>query len=291
VTSLPRPLRRSLLSAAVRVAAPLLGLFVAVGLWWLAIEVFTQPGSIQSRLAPGDGLTTLVQLTADGEIVEHGFASLRRILGGLLVAAAVGIPVGLALGSSALLARTSGGVFGILRNISPLAWTPIAIIFIGVGDAPVVFLIAMGAMWPIMMNTQAGVANLDPTWLRVSRSLGATRLETLRHVIWPGVRSNVLTGVRVATGLAWVILVPAEMLGVDSGLGYFILDARDRFRYDELIAVIIAIGLLGLVIDGATRYLLGGRRRRARRSARDGRVTRAPAGTGTTAIGPAVTTR
>ena len=81
---------------------------------------------------------------------------------------------------------------------------------------------------------QAGVANLDKTWLRVSRSLGATRAETMRHVIWPGVRPNVLTGVRVATGLAWVILVPAEMLGVDSRLGYFILDARDRFRYDDV---------------------------------------------------------
>ena len=118
-------------------------------------------------------------------------------------------------------------------------------------------------MWPIMMNTQAGVANLDRTWLRVSQSLGATRSETLRHVVWPGVRPNVLTGVRIATGLAWVILVPAEMLGVDSGLGYFILDSRDRFAYDELIAAVIAIGLLGLLIDASTRFLLGNRRRRS----------------------------
>lgn len=274
-----------------RIAAPTLGLVIAIGLWWLAIELFTQAGSIQARFAPGDGFSALLNLTADGEIIEHGWASLRRIVVGLLLAAALGIPVGLALGGSSRLARTSGGVFGILRNISPLAWTPIAIVFIGVGDAPVVFLIAIGAMWPIMMNTQAGVANLDPTWLRVSRSLGATRRETLRHVIWPGVRPNVLTGVRVATGLAWVILVPAEMLGVDSGLGYFILDARDRFRYDELIAVIIAIGLLGLAIDGTTRYLLGDRRRRARRSATSERATQARSGAGAAAIGPAVTTR
>jgi len=256
--------RRSMRSWALRLGAAVLGLLVALAIWWLAIALVTEPGSIQARLAPGDALATLGRLTVEGELTEHVFASLRRILAGLLLAAAIGIPLGLLLGSAPALARTSGGVFGVLRNISPLAWTPVAIIFLGVGDAPVVFLIAIGATWPIMMNTQAGVANLDPTWIRVSRSLGATRLETLRHVVWPGVRPNVLTGVRIATGLAWVILVPAEMLGVDSGLGYFILDARDRFAYDELIAAVIAIGLLGLVIDAGTRLLLDPRRRRAR---------------------------
>jgi NitT/TauT family transport system permease protein len=263
----PNQAARTLRSWAWRIGAGLLGLLVALAVWWLAISVMTEPGTIQARLAPGDALATLGRLIAEGDLTEHALASLRRIVVGLLLATAVGIPLGLLLGSAPRVARTSGGVFGILRNISPLAWTPVAIIFLGVGDAPVVFLIAIGATWPIMMNTQAGVANLDPTWLRVSRSLGATRVETLRHVVWPGVRPNVLTGVRVATGLAWVILVPAEMLGVDSGLGYFILDSRDRFAYDELLAAVIAIGLLGLLIDGGTRFLLDGRRRRTRRPA------------------------
>ncbi len=252
---------------AVRAGATILGLLIALALWWAAIALLTEPGTIQARLAPGDALATLWRLITDGELTEHIIASLVRINAGLLLAAAVGIPLGLLLGMAPALARTSGGVFGILRNISPLAWTPVAIIFLGVGNAPVIFLIAVGATWPIMMNTQAGVANLDPTWLRVSRSLGATRLEALRHVIWPGVRPSILTGVRVATGLAWVILVPAEMLGVDSGLGYFILDARDRFAYDEVIAAVIAIGLLGILIDGGARLVLDGRRRRPKRAA------------------------
>lgn len=251
-------------SWAQRLGAAGLGLLIALTVWWLAIALLTEPGSIQARLAPGDALATLGRLMFEGDLSEHVFASLRRIIAGLLLAAAVGIPLGLLLGSAPAVSRTSGGVFGILRNISPLAWTPVAIIFLGVGDAPVVFLIAIGATWPIMMNTQAGVANLDAMWLRVSKSLGATRAERLRHVVWPGVRPNVLTGVRIATGLAWVILVPAEMLGVDSGLGYFILDSRDRFAYDELLAAVIAIGLLGLLIDGGTRALLDGRRRRGR---------------------------
>jgi len=280
----PKPARR-LRSWAVRIGAALLGLLIALAIWWLAIALLTEPGSIQARLAPGDALATLGRLAVEGELTEHVLASLRRILAGLLLAAAVGIPLGLLLGSAPALARTSGGVFGVLRNISPLAWTPVAIIFLGVGDSPVVFLIAIGATWPIMMNTQAGVANLDPTWLRVSRSLGATRLEALRHVIWPGVRPNVMTGVRIATGLAWVILVPAEMLGVDSGLGYFILDSRDRFAYDELLAAVIAIGLLGLLIDGGTRVLLDGRRRRTRAVSRSPRAV--PRGGTPTPVGQA----
>ena len=139
--------------------------------------------------------------------------------------------------------------------------TPLAIILFGVGDAPVVFLVAMGATWPIAINTMAGVAQLDPTWLRVARSLGATRTEALRHVVWPGIRPSLLTGLRVATGLAWVILVPAEMLGVDSGLGYFVLDARDRFAYDELVAAILIIGVLGIAIDTLARTAFHPRRR------------------------------
>ena len=97
-----------------------------------------------------------------------------------------------------------------------------------------------------------------------------------------------MTGVRIATGLAWVILVPAEMLGVDSGLGYFILDARDRFRYDELVAAIIAIGVLGLLIDGVTRYLLGERRRRSASSRRSGRPTHPVGETGPAAAAAAM---
>lgn len=268
--------RGTLRSWARRLGAAVLGLLIALGIWWLAIAVATEPGTIQARLAPGDALATLGRLLVDGELTNDILASLRRIVAGLLLAAAIGIPLGLLLGSAPAVARTSGGVFGILRNISPLAWTPVAIIFLGVGDAPVVFLIAIGATWPIMMNTSAGVSNLDPTWLRVSRSLGASRLETLRHVVWPGVRPNVLTGVRIATGLAWVILVPAEMLGVDSGLGYFILDARDRFAYDEVIAAVILIGFLGMAIDAVTRWLFDSRRRRAGGTARSSRSV--PAG-------------
>lgn len=257
------PARAPVRRIAGRLVPGAAGVLLAVAAWWAAIELLAPPGSLIARFAPGDGFATLGALLGEPRIWQHIAASLRRIGAGLAIAAAVGIPIGLAVGTFQLAARTSGPVLGLLRMISPLSWTPIAIMLFGVGDAPVVFLVAMGATWPIVINTAAGVAGLDPVWPRVARSLGATHPEVMRHVVWPGIRASVMTGLRVATGLAWVILVPAEMLGVDSGLGYFILDARDRFAYDELTAAILVIGTLGLALDGLARLAFSTRRRGA----------------------------
>jgi NitT/TauT family transport system permease protein len=262
VTSLPPPPDHPRRLAA-RLGTGLVGVLVVVALWGLIVEWLVAPGTILARFGPADAFATLGRLVVGGDLEDHVLASLRRIVAGLALAAAVGIPTGLLLGSAPVVARMSGLVLGTLRMISPLAWTPLAIILFGVGDAPVVFLVAIGAMWPIVLSTSSGVSALDPTWLRVARSLGATRHETLRAIVWPGIRPSVLAGLRIATGLAWVILVPAEMLGVASGLGYFILDARDRFAYDELVAAIIVIGVLGLLLDAFARTVFGERRRRS----------------------------
>jgi NitT/TauT family transport system permease protein len=259
------PRRRRLVAEA---AWGLLGLAAFVGLWWASIALLVPPDSFLARFAPGDALGSLAQLVASDQLSDHIAASLRRIAGGLALAVAVGIPLGLAIGSIRTLGLATGPVFAFVRMISPLAWTPLAIILFGVGDAPVYFLIAVGATWPIVLNTASGVAGLERGWLLVAHSLGASRPEILRHVVWPGIRGQVLTGLRLATGVAWIILVPAEMLGVDSGLGYFILDARDRFAYDELLAAIIVIGALGFAIDLLARRLFAVRRRvSGRRSA------------------------
>lgn len=232
-----------------------------MALWWASIALLVPADSFLARFAPADAFGSLAQLLSSGQLTGHVAASLRRIALGLALAVAIGIPLGLAIGSIRALGQATGPLFGFVRMISPLAWTPLAIILFGVGDAPVLFLIAIGAIWPIVLNTASGVAGLDRGWLLVAHSLGGSRPEILRHVLWPGVRGHVLTGLRVATGLAWIILVPAEMLGVDSGLGYFILDARDRFAYDQLVAAIILIGALGFGIDLIARRLFAVRRR------------------------------
>jgi len=125
----------------------------------------------------------------------------------------------------------------------------------GVGDQPIYFLLTFAAVWPILLNTIAGVRQLDPRWLQLTRSLSATRWETLRRVILPGVLGHVLTGVRLSIGILWIVLVPCEMLGVSAGLGYFILDTRDRLAYSELMAMVVLIGVLGFALDACARSL------------------------------------
>ena len=145
--------------------------------------------------------------------------------------------------------------------VSPLSWAPVAVALFGVGHAPVIFLVAIAAVWPVALNTASGVAALDPLHVRVARTLGATRPEILRTVVLPSIRPFTLTGVRLALGIAWVVIVPAEMPGVSSGLGYEILNARDRLAYDEMLVVILLIGLIGIALDTLAQWLLRERSR------------------------------
>ena len=110
--------------------------------------------------------------------------------------------------------------------------------------------------WPIILNVVAGAQALDPRWLSLAQSLGATPFETFRSIVWLGVRAHVVTGFRLAVGLAWVILVPAEMLGVDSGIGYAVLNTRDRLAYAELMAMILVIGVCGYLMDVVVRWIV-----------------------------------
>jgi NitT/TauT family transport system permease protein len=160
------------------------------------------------------------------------------------------------VGSSRLAESATTPAFQFLRMISPLSWMPIAVMIFGIGDAPIYFLLAFAAVWPILLSTVAGVRQLDQHWLLLARSLAATGRETLLRVIVPGVLGHVLTGLRLAIGISWIVLVPCEMLGVQAGLGYFILDTRDRLAYPELMATVIAIGIIGYMLDFAARLIV-----------------------------------
>lgn len=252
---------RSGSSWAGRLGRGLSGLAAAAGLWWLTTDVVALPGSLLANFGPVEAVGALTSfLTVGG--VEHLGVTLQRLGVGLLAAALIGVPAGVATGLSRSLEEATGPLFQFVRMISPLAWTPIAIILFGVGDLPVYFLVGVAAVWPVILNTAAGVHALDPGWLLVARSLGATRGELLRTIVIPGIRGHVVTGLRVALGIAWVVIVPAEMLGVDSGLGYAILDARDRLSYDELMGIIVLIGIVGFVLDAAAKRLVGATARR-----------------------------
>lgn len=265
---------RSTIALLSPVVLPVAGLAVLLALWWLGTTVLTDESSFVRRFAPADAFEALLSLVTSGELWPHLLASMRRVLVGLAISAAVGVPVGLLVGSSRAVTQLSSVSFQFLRMISPLSWTPLAIILFGIGDMPVYFLVAIGAVWPVILNTAAGVAALDPRWLAVGRSLGADRRELVTSIVWPGIRSHMLTGLRLSVGLAWIILVPAEMLGVDSGLGYLILDSRDRLAYGDVMAVILVIGLCGCALDLGARWLFRTRRRTVGR-VRAGRNSRA----------------
>ena len=235
--------------------SPLLGTGLFVASWW-AITDGLHPRGFIARFSFLNTIVALRGLLLDREIWPHVAASLRRIAIGLLASTALGVPLGCAVGVLPLFGAMTAPLFQFIRMVSPLSWTPLAIMLFGVGDAPVLFLIVVAGVWPIVLATSAAVAALDSRLTAVGRTLGGGRWEIARTIVWPAIRPQLLTGVRVSIGVAWVILVPAEMLGVDSGLGYFILSTRDRLAYSDLMAAILIVGVLGFVLDTVARAAL-----------------------------------
>lgn len=136
-----------------------------------------------------------------------------------------------------------------LRMISPLAWMPIAILVFASWDGAIVFLIFAASVWPVVFATAAGVKRIDPAWLIAGRTHGGKGFALFQRVILPAIIPDLLIGLRLALGTAWIVLVPAEYLGVTSGLGYAINDARDTLSYDTLTAIVLLIGLIGFALD------------------------------------------
>jgi len=235
----------------VRCAPAVTGIAVVVALWWLAGMLFEgHPRFAAFRgFTIGPTFNAFAQLVASGEAWRATAPSLWRVLQGLLWAFVIGAPVGLAVGSLPFIERMTQLPFQILRMVSPLAWMPIAVLAFPTWDGAIVFLITAAAVWPIVFATAASVKRIDPLWLAMSRNLGGSPLSVLVAVIIPAVAQDILTGLRLALGVAWIVLVPAEFLGVTSGLGYAINDARDTISYDRLAALILLIGVIGYVFD------------------------------------------
>jgi len=232
-----------------RLALSLGGLAVLVALWGLGSYWLQGNIGMASLLGPRLAFESLYELLVQNQLTWHTLMSMKRVAVGLGLALLIGIPVGLAIGSSRALENSTSSAFQFLRMISPLSWMPIAVMIFGIGDAPIYFLLTFAAVWPVILNTAAGVRQLDPKWMMLAKSLSATRREILLRIVMPGILGSILTGVRLAIGIIWIVLVPCEMLGVSSGLGYFILDTRDRLAYSELTAVILLIGALGFMLD------------------------------------------
>ena len=195
-------------------------------------------------------------MVGSGEAWRMTSPSLWRVGLGLMWAIVIGVPLGILVGRSRIAREITNVPFQFLRMISPLAWMPIAVLSFSSWDGAIVFLIAVAAVWPILFATAAGVRRIDPAWIKVARNLGAKPVHLLTTVILPAISQDILTGIRLALGVAWIVLVPAELLGVKSGLGYAINDARDTLEYDRLGATVVIIGFIGYTLDFALQKLI-----------------------------------
>jgi NitT/TauT family transport system permease protein len=239
-----------------RITARALTVGVAVALWWLLTAFVWDSNPVLSKIGPGDAVPALLEMLSTTDGWTDIRASLGRLLAGLLIAFSVGVPLGIVFGTFRSVESAATPIVNFLRMISPLAWAPLVIVAFGVGTAPVVFLISVTAVWPMVLGTSAGVRAVQPGWRAVTTSLGATRRESLWLVTVPAVRGHVLTALRLSLGVAWIVLVPAEMLGVDSGLGYAVLNARDQLDYAALGGSVLLIGVIGFALDTTFRSVL-----------------------------------
>jgi NitT/TauT family transport system permease protein len=198
----------------------------------------------------------IVELAEKGLLLKYIVASLFRVSWGFGVAVLVGVPLGLILGWFRPAFQALNPMIQILRPISPIAWIPVAILWFGVDDTAPVFLIFLASVFPITVSAMAAVQNMQSVYIRAAQNFGLTGFSLFRRVILPAALPQIITGIRIALGIAWLVVVAAEMIAVNSGLGYLIIDARNAGkRYDLVVAGMALIGAIGLLLDLLVRRL------------------------------------
>jgi NitT/TauT family transport system permease protein len=233
--------------------APFLS-FTVLALFWEAAVRFA---GLDSHVLPGPGqvFLSMIELIKDGSIFKHTVASLFRVTVGFYLAAALGIPLGIVLGRSHIAALLFHPIISFLRPISPLAWIPLAMLWFGIGDKPAVFLIFLASFFPIVVATMVAVQSINPTFFHVAANFDFSRLEVLQKIVIPAIIPAIITALRLTVTIAWIVVVAAEMIAVQSGLGYLILDARNGLRLDYVMDGMIVIGLIGILLDSIMRRL------------------------------------
>ena len=241
-------------SKLIRIVPPVLVIATLLALWWIAVSrneshIFPTPLEVA---------TGAWELVEDGTLWEHIGASLTRVAIGFLAALVIAVPLGLWMGWVSGAYYTLNPLFQMLRPISPIAWIPVAILWFGVGNTSPIFLIFISSVFPMIVQTTVGVRTIDRRYLRAAANFGVSRSVLFRKVVLPAVLPEIIVGMRIGIGVAWLVVVAAEMIALRSGLGYLIMDSRNAGnRYDLVIASMIIIGVIGLLLDGATRLLEG----------------------------------
>jgi NitT/TauT family transport system permease protein len=232
---------------------PLSGIAVLILLWDVALST---AGGTQLLPRPFEVVRAIGELTQKGFLVKHVVASLFRVTWGYLAAVVVGVPLGIVLGWYRRGGMAVAPLLEILRPISPLAWIPVAILWFGVGDVSAVFIIFLGSLFPITLTAMNAVRGVELVHVNAARNFGLRGPALLRRVIYPAILPQLLVGLRLALGIAWLVVVAAEMIAVSSGLGFLIIDARNAGnRYDLVVAGMVLIGAIGIALDALMRGL------------------------------------
>jgi NitT/TauT family transport system permease protein len=184
-----------------------------------------------------------------GTILTHVWKSMQRVYGGFLLAAVIGIPLGMMLGRITVLRQLLDPTISVLRPIPVTAWLPLSMIFFGLGPNAAIFLVFLGAFYPILLNTTFGVRSIDPRLFEAASMLGCTGTGLFRQIVLPASLPAIFNGLRTAHGFAWILIVVGEMTGVPTGLGSVVMDGRTLSRTDLVITGMIVIGACGFVTD------------------------------------------
>ena len=237
---------------ALRPLVPLTGILLFILVWHIAVIATGAP----LVPTPWQVALAIFELARKGLLVKYAVASLFRVTWGYLAALVLAVPFGLALGLSRRGEAAVNPFLQILRPISPLAWIPIAILWFGVGDLSAVFLIFLASFFPLTVAAMQAVQNIESVHLAAGRNFGLSRAQLVKHVVLPAVTPQLIVGMRITLGIAWLVVVAAEMIAVNSGLGFLIVDARNAGnRYDLVVAGMVLIGTIGVILDLVMRRL------------------------------------
>jgi ABC-type nitrate/sulfonate/bicarbonate transport system permease component len=233
-----------------RTGLTLRGLAAAVGVWAVAAHVLDQPLLLPGPAGVAEGFWALL---VSGRLVEETLVSLRRLAVAYTAAAVVGVTLGAAMGAWPAVDRLASPLVNSVRAVSGIAWIPIAVVWFGVSELLPVFIIFYGAVFPFVLNAQLGVRSVDSRLVNAARSLGASHGRVVLRVVLPATVPYLLTGARVALGLAWMSIIAAELLGAPTGLGFSIQYARMLQQTPRMLAWILWVGAVGYVLDAAMR--------------------------------------
>jgi NitT/TauT family transport system permease protein len=220
--------------------------------WWIAVvksktPYFPTPAQVANGFA---------ELVRNGTLVQHIAASLMRVTLGYLAAVTVAIPLGVLMGWFPSTFYAFNPLIQLLRPISPIAWIPLAILWFGIGNLSPIFLIFLSSFFPMVVGAASGVQAVERQYVRAAENFGITGHRLLRKVVVPAALPQIIVGMRLGLGVAWLVVVAAEMIAIDSGLGYLIIDSRNAGnRYDLVVAAMVIIGVIGLLLDTVLRRL------------------------------------